>query len=82
VAARDALRVCDLVEKVVAIGLIVSAQACEIRGSLRLRPRVAEIVETVRRFSAPLSEDRCLDDDLERVADAIAAGAFGEAALS
>jgi histidine ammonia-lyase len=82
VAARDALRVCEMVEKVVAIDLIVSAQACEVRGSVALRPGVARLIETVRRLSPPLSEDRCLDDDLTNVADAIAAGAFGEALLS
>jgi histidine ammonia-lyase len=82
VAARDALRVCEIVEKVVAIDLIVSAQACEVRGSVELRPGIARLVDTVRRLCPPLSDDRCLDGDLTNVADAIAAGAFGEAALS
>jgi histidine ammonia-lyase len=81
VAARDALRVCDLVEKVVAIGLMVSAQACEIRGSVGARPKIAQLVATVRRWSPLLEEDRCLDEDLSKVADGIASGAFGEAEL-
>jgi histidine ammonia-lyase len=78
IAARDALRVCDLVARAVAVHLLAVAQACELRGGVSSRPKVAAMVEAVRSISPALVEDRCLDGDIEAVAQAVSAGTLGQ----
>jgi histidine ammonia-lyase len=78
IAARDALRVCDLVARAVSVHLLAVAQACELRGGTAARPMVAAAVQAVRDFSPALTEDRCLDGDIEAVAHAVAEGALGQ----
>lgn len=72
IAARDALRNCTLLERVVAIHLLAAAQACEIRRSIEARPRVASIIEKIRTQAKPLTEDRPMDGDIESIARMIA----------
>jgi histidine ammonia-lyase len=78
IAARDAARICTLAERVAAIHLLAAAQACEIRGRLGDRPRLAALVKGIRRLAAPIHEDRPMDGDIETLAERIAAGAFPE----
>jgi histidine ammonia-lyase len=78
IAARDALRVCDMVERVVAIHLMAGAQACEIRGSVHLRPELHRVLLAVRRFSASLTADRALDQDHQALAVALSRGELFE----
>ncbi|MHB9096658.1 MAG: aromatic amino acid lyase, partial [Syntrophales bacterium] len=73
IAARDAARICTLTERVVAIHLMAAAQACEIRGSVNLRPRLASLVKGIRRLVAPTFEDRPMDADIEALAERISA---------
>jgi histidine ammonia-lyase len=77
IAAREALRVCDLVGRAVSVHLLAAAQACELRGGVAARPKVAAAVAAVRALSAAVEEDRCLDVDIEAVARAVAEGDLG-----
>jgi histidine ammonia-lyase len=67
-AARDADKQCFLVSRVVAIGLIAASQACELRGGLDAQPRLAALVNRVRSVINENTEDRPLDDDIEKMA--------------
>jgi len=78
IAAREALRVCELAGHAVAVHLLVAAQACELRGGLPGRPAVAAAVQAVRALSATLADDRPLDRDLEAVYRSVTAGALGQ----
>ena len=78
IAARDADRVCTLAERVVAIHLMAAVQACEIRGRVKERPRLATLVAELRRWVAPTYEDRPMDGDIETLAERIAAAGFPE----
>jgi histidine ammonia-lyase len=77
IAAREALRVCELVGHALAVHLLIAAQACELRGGVAGRPEVAAQVATIRKLSASVVEDRPLDADVEAVYQAIAAGSLG-----
>jgi len=76
IAARDAARVCTLTERVVAIHLLAAAQGSEIRGRTGVRPRLALLLEELRRLAAPLFEDRPLDADIETLAREISQNGF------
>lgn len=71
IAARDAARVCELVERTTAIHLLAAAQGCEARKRLDARPRLREIFAKVRSLSAAVVEDRPLDAEINKIADAI-----------
>lgn len=77
IAAREALRVCDLVRHAVAVHLLAAAQACELRGGLAARPGVAAAVAAVRAHSPSLEDDRPLEADILAVQRAVAEGALG-----
>ncbi len=72
IAARDAARICELVERTTAIHLLAAAQGCEARKRLEARPRLQEIFKKIRSLSAAVVEDRPLDADINKIADAIA----------
>ncbi|MCP4131320.1 MAG: aromatic amino acid lyase [bacterium] len=72
IAARDARRIIDLTERVLAIHLLAAAQGCEIRGNLEYRPKVAELVKKIRKIADPVSEDRPMDNDIEQIVQTIA----------
>ena len=72
IAARDAARICTLTERVVAIHLLAAAQACELRGNIRHRPRLANLMRDIRKVSAMIHEDRPMDRDIERIVQSIA----------
>ena len=76
IAARDAARVCTLVERVVAIHLLAAAQACEIRGRVDDRPSLAKLVEELRLLAEPMIEDRPMDADIETLARWISTTGF------
>jgi histidine ammonia-lyase len=71
IAARDAARVCTLTERVVAIHLMAAAQACELRGNIRYRSRLKTLLKNIRAVAAATGEDRPMDADIERMAQAI-----------
>jgi len=74
IAARDAIRVGTLVAGVVAVHLLAATQAAEIRGRLETRPALAAGAARVRRVSEPLEADRPMDQDVERMTEAILDG--------
>jgi histidine ammonia-lyase len=65
-------------EMVLAIELMIAAQALEYRLPLKAALRVEAARARVREFVAPLREDRVLAFDIERLAKAVRAGAFDE----
>ena len=75
IAARDAQRICELTERVLAIHLLAAAQACELRGRLAARPKLAALVSAIRKLSPRLVQDRPLDRDIAAVAQAVTGGA-------
>ena len=72
IAARDASRICTLTERVVAIHLMAAAQACELRGNIRNRPRLQALIKNIRGIAEATQEDRPMDRDIEHVVQAIA----------
>ena len=78
IAAREALRVCDLTGHAAAVHLLVAAQACELRGGLPGRPSIGSIVGVIRGLSPGLTDDRPLDGDIEAVFQAVAKGPLGQ----
>lgn len=77
IAAREALRVCELVGRALAVHCLIAAQACELRGGLASRPAVAAQVATIRDLSPAVLDDRPLDVDIESMYQAIAGGPLG-----
>jgi histidine ammonia-lyase len=67
IAARDALRVLGLTERVAAIGLLAACQAVELRGPPSCRPRSREVLQSVRRFVPANTGDRRQDLDIETI---------------
>ena len=71
IAARDAERVCTLTERVVAIHLLAAAQACDIRNNVEARPALANLMKRIRSVSAPVVDDRAMDQDIVKMCAAI-----------
>ena len=71
IAARDAERICTLTERVIAIHLLAAAQACDIRNNIEARPHLAGMIKKIRSVSAPVVEDRAMDNDIENICTAI-----------
>ena len=65
-------------EMVLAIELMIAAQALEFRLPLKAAVAVEAARGRVREYVAPLREDRVLSGDIERLAAAVRAGAFDE----
>jgi len=73
IAARDALRICTLTERVVAIHLLAAAQGCELRKNYQVRPALSALIRKIRSLADGITNDRPMDGDIEKVARAIAA---------
>jgi histidine ammonia-lyase len=71
IAARDAARICTLVERVISIQLLAAAQACEIRNTVSYRPGLAQIIVNIREIAEPTINDRPMDSDIENIVNAI-----------
>ena len=74
IAARDALRVLDLTEQVVAATLIAARQGVELRGKLAplaLTPNLAGMQSDLAERLPLIVEDRALDRELRSLVDAI-----------
>lgn len=75
-AAKSAL---SNARTVVAVELLTGAQASEfVDDALSHGRGTAAVYELVREVSPPVTDDRSLDDDIEAVADAVAAGRLEE----
>ena len=75
-AAWKARRVVANVQRVVAIELMCAAQGIDYRAPLRPGLGVIRAHEMVRSLVEPLGADRVLTPDIERLAEAVAAGRF------
>ncbi len=71
IGARDAARICQLVERTLAIHLLTAAQACDIRGKVECRPSLKKMYDEVRSIAGPNLQDRPMDSDIELLAAAI-----------
>ncbi len=71
IAARDAARICELVERVISIHLLAAAQACEIRNTISCRPELAGILKNIRAVAGPTINDRPMDSDIEHIINAM-----------
>ena len=75
-AAWKARRVLDNSARAVAIELLCAAQAIEYRRPLRSGDAIEEAIRRLRLLAPPLTEDRSLGGEIERVARAIVDGRF------
>lgn len=75
-AATKLLRVLDLVRRVLAIELMCAAQGIDQRHPLHPAAGTGALHATVRSMVEPLTDDRPLADDIERLAAAIQTGTF------
>jgi histidine ammonia-lyase len=76
IASREALRVCELTGRALAVHLLAAAQACELRGGVPGRPGIDAGVRAIRALSPSVVDDRPLDQDIEAVYQALASGAL------
>ena len=67
IAARDAVRVVELAERVLAIALLGACQALELRGAGAARPGNRAVLAEVRRVVPANTADRRQDGDIEAV---------------
>lgn len=70
-AARHAAMIVNNAFKVIAIEAICAAQAAEIRGAELLAPATRRMLRAIRAVVPPLTEDRSLGGDIERLARAM-----------
>lgn len=70
-AARQALQIVQNVRKVLAIEAICAAQALDIRNPEKSGEGTRRLYEDIRKVVAPLTHDRSLSEDIERVAKTI-----------
>ena len=75
-AALKLRTIVDNAEKVLAIELLAAGTALEYRRPLKGGVGVERAYDTLRRHVPPLTEDRAMYGDIERVAEAIRAGEF------
>ena len=84
IAARDCLRVLELVEQVVAGSLVIANQACYLRirqGELTQESfgdKLLSARKLLEEYSKPLVEDRALEKELRQILTAIRGGVFSD----
>ncbi|APU15545.1 MULTISPECIES: tyrosine 2,3-aminomutase [Actinoalloteichus] len=80
IAARNARRVLRNNDTILAVEFLAAAQAVDLSGGRdRLSPAAEATYLLVRSLAPTLDVDRYMADDIERVAEALAAGAFAAA---
>ena len=77
-AARKARQAMACLERVLAAELVCAAAGLEHRRPLRSSPGVEAAFDQVRARVEPLTDDRILSDDMERVAAAVRDGVFSD----
>jgi histidine ammonia-lyase len=74
IAARDAVRVCELTERVLAIVLLACCQGLELRGAGARRTRSQAVLDAVRALVPANTADRRQDVDIAAVLAALPTG--------
>ncbi|MGY6658132.1 tyrosine 2,3-aminomutase [Amycolatopsis sp. TRM77291] len=83
IAARNARRVLQNNEKILAVELLAAAQAVDISGRVAgLSPVAKATYDAVRALVPTLDEDRYMSDDIETIAEAVSRGDFLAAATA
>jgi len=72
VGVRQARRLLDNARRVVAIELLTAAEAVDVAGATDLAPGTAALYGAIRALVPPLTTDRPLGADVERLAAAVA----------
>lgn len=75
-AAYKTRRILANAQRVVAAELIAGAQGLEFRKPLEVGPALRAVVQIVREHVSPLTDDRPLTPDLERITALLARGAL------
>ena len=76
IPAKALSAVCERMEYLSAMELMIACQAVELRELEVIAPKVSAAMRVVRDEVAPVTEDRSLSADIEAVADRVRAGAF------
>lgn len=76
IAARDAMRVCELTERVLAIVLLACCQALDLRGPEGRRARSQAVLDAVRALVPTNTGDRRQDFDIVAIVAALQAGSL------
>lgn len=74
IGARKALRVCDNLEKILAVELLCAAQAMDFRRPLKSTKPLDAAHEVVRKYITHATEDRIFGDDIQLAIDIIKSG--------
>jgi len=74
ISGRKGLRILDNLERIVAIECLCAAQALDLREPCPLAPATKRLHDRVREFVAPVTHDRTLAPELDRLIAAVAAG--------
>ncbi len=77
-AATKLRAIVDSAEQIVAIELITAAEGLEYRAPLQPGQGVKQAYEIVRRHVSRLTADRAMSGEIEKLANAIREGAFGQ----
>lgn len=81
-AALKAARVVEHLESILAIEMMSSSEAIEIRRPLRSSPALEAVLKAIRSEVSPLDTDRVLDGDIAAIAGMLREGALARAAES
>ncbi len=76
IAGFKALRVVDLVRDILAIELLVAAQALDLRKEIAIPPRLKQVRQKIREKVPFLRKDRSLAPDLAAIREMIQANAL------
>jgi len=71
IGARHAYQIIQHTRQVLAIELICASQAAEIRGKEKMAAFTQRLVEQVRKYVAPIEEDRIFSNDMEELSKAL-----------
>jgi len=77
-SAAKAQRTIELTRYVLAVELVAAAEALERQRPAQSGKKVEEIFEKIRQHVQPLSGDRSMSDDINKIVDLIADGTFDD----
>lgn len=78
IPAKALVPVCEALERLTAMELMIGTQAVELRDLNAAPPALARTMAEVRTVSPPLGQDRALAEEIEAVADLVASGRFDQ----